>query len=127
MILHSESDKRIIVQGTINGKKAYMLVDTGAVAGIMDKSAVKDFGLKVNKNKKFSMEGAGGKFNAYLCETPLSIGGKLMYQFLVADIDNLIKSILTETGVEIDGIISLPQMKGLNIDINTASNYINIG
>jgi len=127
MILQSESDKRIIVQGTINGKKAYMLVDTGAVAGILDKSAVKAYDLKVNKNKKFSMEGAGGKFNAYLCETPLFIGDKLMYQFLVADIDNLIKSILTETNVEIDGIISLPQMKALNIDINTASNYIDIG
>lgn len=127
MILKSESDKRIIVQGTINGKKAYMLVDTGAVAGIISDNVVKKFGLNVNKSKKFYMQGAGGKFKAYLCETPLSIGGKLMYQFLVADIDNLIKSILTETNVEIDGIISLPQMKGLNIEINTANNYINIG
>lgn len=127
MILQSESDKRIIVQGTINSKKAYMLVDTGAVAGIISDNVVKKFGLNVNKSKKFYMQGAGGKFKAYLCETPLSIGGKLMYQFLVADIDNLIKSILTETNVEIDGIISLPQMKALNIDINTASNYIDIG
>lgn len=127
MILKSESDKRIIVQGTINGKKAYMLVDTGAVAGILDKSAVKEYGLKVNKSKKFSMEGAGGKFNAYLCETPLFIGDKLMYQFLVADISNLVKSIHRETLIEIAGIISLSQMKGLNIEINTANNYIDIG
>ena len=127
MILKSETDKRIIVKGDFNGKEAKLLIDTGAVAGIISDNVVKKFDLKVNKSKKFYMQGAGGKFKAYLCETPLSIGGKLMYQFLVADIDNLIKSILTETGVEIDGIISLPQMKGLNIDINTASNYINIG
>lgn len=127
MILKSESEKRIIVSGTINGKKAYMLVDTGAVAGIMDKSAVKEYGLKVNKNKKFSMEGAGGKFNAYLCETPLVLGDKLMYQFLVADISNLVKSIHRDTLIEIAGIISLSQMRGLNIEINTANNYINIG
>ena len=127
MILKSETDKRIIVRGDLNGKEAKLLIDTGAVAGIISDDVVKKFDLKVNKAKKYYMQGAGGKFKAYLCETPLSIGGKLMYQFLVADIDNLIKSILTETGVEIDGIISLPQMKGLNIDINTASNYINIG
>lgn len=127
MILHSESDRRIIVQGTINGKKAYMLVDTGAVAGILSKDIVKKYDLKVNKAKKFSMQGAGGKFNAYLCETPLVLGDRLMYQFLVADIRNLVESIHRETLIEIAGIISLSQMKGLNIDINTANNYINIG
>lgn len=29
MILKSESDKRLIIQGHINDKKAYMLIDTG--------------------------------------------------------------------------------------------------
>ena len=127
MILKSETDKRIIVRGDLNGKEAKLLIDTGAVAGILDKSAVKYYDLKVNKNKKFSMEGAGGKFNAYLCETPLVLGDKLMYQFLVADISNLVKSIHRETLIEIAGIISLSQMRGLNIEINTANNYINIG
>lgn len=127
MILQSETDKRIIVKGQLNGKDAYMLIDTGAVAGIISKDIVKGYNLQVNKSKKFNMEGAGGKFNAYLCETPLVIGNKLMYQFLIADIRNLVKSIQRETGIEIVGIISLPQMKGVNIDINTKANYINIG
>ncbi len=126
MVLYSESDKRIIVRGEINGMPAYMLVDTGAVAGILSKDVVKDYGLKVNKNKKFSMQGAGGNFDACLCETPLMLGGRLVYQFLVADIHNLVDSIRRETGAEIAGIISLPQMRGLNIRINTHANYITI-
>ena len=126
MIVYSESDKRIIVRGEINGLPAYMLVDTGAVAGILSKDIVREYALEVNKSKKFRMEGAGGNFDACLCETPLVLGGRPIYQFLVADISNLVDSIRKETGVEIAGIISLPQMRGLNIRINTHANYITI-
>lgn len=126
MILYSESDKRIIVRGEINGLPACMLVDTGAVAGILSKDIAKKFGLQVNKGKKFKLQGAGGDFDACLCETPLMLGGRPIYQFLVADISNLVDSIRKETGVEIAGIISLPQMRGLNIRINTHANYITI-
>lgn len=69
----SESDKRLIVQGTLNGKKAYMLIDTGASAGIIHKSNVKKYGLNENKNHSVNMVGAGGDFKAHLCLTPLLV------------------------------------------------------
>ena len=122
----SESDKRLIVQGTLNGKKAYMLIDTGASAGIIDKPAVKKYGLSENKNHSVNMVGAGGAFKAYLCLTPLVIAQKQMYQFVIADLSSVVKSIKQQTGIEIAGIISLPQMKMLGIEIDTDDNFIKI-
>ena len=34
--IKSESEKRLIVEGQVNGKKAYFLIDTGASVGIID-------------------------------------------------------------------------------------------
>lgn len=127
MILHSESDKRIIVQGTINGKKAYMLVDTGASCGLLDKSAVKEYKLAVNKYRTVNLVGAGGKFKASMCDTPFIIAGKPIYQFVVSDISDVVNSIKRQTGIEIAGIIGLAQMKMMGISIDTDDNYIEIG
>lgn len=127
MILHSESDKRIIVQGTINGKKAYMLVDTGASCGLLDKSAVKEYKLAVNKYRTVNLVGAGGKFKASMCDTPFIIAGKQMYQFAIANISSVVESIKKQTDIDIAGLISLPQAKMIGMSIDTDDNYIEIG
>ena len=126
MILKSESDKRIIVSGTINGKKAYMLVDTGASCGLLDKSAVKEYKLAVNKYRTVNLVGAGGAFTAYVSNTPFILVGKPIYQFVVSDISDVVNSIKRQTGIEIAGIIGLAQMKMMGISIDTDDNYIEI-
>lgn len=126
MKLQSESDRRIIVQGTINGKEAYVLIDTGAACGLFNKSIVKKYNLKVSR-RSINLVGAGGEFKAYICDTPLMLNGKPMYQFAIADIGDVVNSIKRQTGIEIAGIIGLAQMKMMGISIDTDDNYIEIG
>jgi hypothetical protein len=65
--------------------------------------------------------GAGGEMrNVRYCNTFVHIENKVIPQFLLADISGVVASIKKETGIEILGIISLPQCKmcGISLDCN---------
>ena len=122
MRIKSESEKRLIVEGQVNGKSAYFLIDTGASVGLIDKEKKKKYGLKEGFRYHGTLIGAGGEIkNVYHCDTPANFKGRVIPQFLLADISNVVKSIKRETGIEILGIVSLKQMAiiGLNIDVNS--------
>ena len=103
----------------MNGNNACFLVDTGASVGLISKRIEKDFKLKKGRKYSGTLIGAGGEIkNVYHCDTPANFKGRIIPQFLFADIDNVIKSIRRETGVEIVGIISLPQMKIARLGID---------
>lgn len=117
----SKSDNRLIIEAEMNGKNACFLVDTGASVGLISKHAEKEYKLKKGRKYGGTLIGAGGEIKSvYHCDTPANFEGRLIPQFLFADIDNVIKSIKRETSIEILGIISLPQMKfaGIGIDSN---------
>lgn len=120
--IQSKSEKRLIVEGLVNGKSAYFLIDTGASVGMMDYEQRKDYDLAVGKRFNGTIVGAGGEMrNVRYCDTFVELGGKLIPQFLLADIGGVVESIKRETGIEILGILSLPQMGmvGMNIDVNS--------
>lgn len=120
--IKSISDKRLIVEGTVNGKAANFLVDTGASLALMDYGQRRKYDLAVGKSYHGTIVGAGGEMrNVKYCNTFVNIEDKVIPQFLLADIGGVVESIRRETGIEIIGIISLPQMKmvGLNIDANS--------
>ena len=123
--IKSKSDKRLIVEGVINGRKALMLIDTGATVGLLSESIKKPYKLKMRKHT-VTLAGAGGTFKAEHCETPLLLGRTMIYQFYVADISDVINSIKRQTGLEIQGIISLPQCKVAQMEIDTDDNFIKI-
>lgn len=115
----SETEKRLIVEVKVNGKSAYMLIDTGASAGMIDVNQVDDFDVVVGNKYCGSIVGAGGEMqDVRHTHTMAEFEGKKIPQFLLADIGNIVRSIKRETGVKILGIISLKQMQviGLNID-----------
>lgn len=119
--IKSKSTKRLIIEGIVNGKTANFLIDTGASVGLIDNNQVKKYGLLKGKHYNGTLVGAGGEMrNVRHCNTFVNVGGKDIPQFLLADIEGVIDSIKRETGIEILGIISLPQMKiiGMNIDAN---------
>lgn len=119
--IKSKSNKRLIIEVEVNGKEANMLIDTGASVGFMDRNQRKDYGLIIGKDFQGSLVGAGGTIhNVKHCNTMAEFQGKVIPQFLLADISDIVKSIKRETGIEILGIISLQQMKivGLGIDAN---------
>lgn len=121
MQINSKSTKRLIIEGIVNGKAANFLIDTGASVGLIDDTQVKRYGLLVGKRFNGTLVGAGGEMcNIKHCNTFVEVGGKSIPQFLIADIEGVVKSIERETGIKILGIISLPQMKmvGMNVDSN---------
>lgn len=123
--IKSISKKRLIVEGQVNGKAAYFLLDSGASVGLMDYGQRKDYDLAVGKKFGGTIVGAGGEMrNVRHCNTFLDLHGKLVPQFLLADIGAVVESIRRETGIEILGILSLPQMKMTGIQLDTNDNLI---
>lgn len=119
--IQSKSNKRLIVECVVNGKTASFLIDTGASVGLIDNNQRKKYNLAVGNKYKGTLIGAGGEItNAKICNTIIHIGDKLINQFLLVDISDIVNSIKRECGVEILGLIGLPQMKfaGINIDAN---------
>jgi hypothetical protein len=119
--IKSKSEKRLIVEGLVNGKSVNFLIDTGASVGIIDYNQRKDYDLVVGKRYNGTIIGAGGEMcNVRHCDTFVHIKDRVIPQFLFADISDVVSSIKRETGLEILGIISLPQMKmfGISLDCN---------
>ena len=123
----SETEKRLIVEVKINGKSAYMLIDTGASAGMIDVNQADDFDVVIGNKYCGSIVGAGGEMqDVRYTHTMVEFEGKKIPQFLLADISNIVRSIKRETGVKILGIISLKQMSiiGMNIDVNSSEIWL---
>lgn len=119
--IESKSEKRLIVEGSVNGKAACFLVDTGASVGMMDYDQREDYDLAVGRRFNGTIIGAGGEMrNVRHCDTFLILQNKVIPQFLLADISNVVESIVRETDIKILGIISLPQMRmcGISLDCN---------
>lgn len=119
--IRSLSDKRLIVECTVNGRQGNFLVDTGASVGLIAEDRVRKFGLLEGRRYPGTLIGAGGEISGVrYCNTFANLKGKDIPQFLIADISAVRESISRETGVEILGIISLPQMKiaGMQVDAN---------
>lgn len=123
--IKSISDKRLIIEAKVNDKKAYFLVDTGASIGLIDNNKRKKFDLSVGREYNGTLVGAGGEMrNVRHCNTFVEFENKIIPQFLLTDISGVVESIERETGVEILGIISLPQMKMANLSIDCNDNEI---
>lgn len=120
--IKSIAKKRLIIEAKVNDKAANFLIDTGASVAIMDSNQRKKYDLKEGRKFGSTIVGAGGEMrNVRHCETFAYFEGRAIPQFLLADISSVVESIKRETGVEILGIISLPQMSiiGMNIDVNS--------
>ena len=123
--IKSISDERIIVEGKVNGKEAFFLVDTGASVGLMDSNQRDDYGLIKGRKYNGTIIGAAGAMsNVRHCDTFLNVEDRVIPQFLLADIEGVVESIKRETGVKILGIISLPQMKMANLSLDCNDNEI---
>lgn len=123
--IKSKSEKRLIIEGLVNGKKANFLVDTGASIALISDRAVRRYGLIKGREYNGTILGAGGEIeNNYICNSLVDFYGKKLGQFVITDIGNIVESIDRETGVAIIGIISLPQMKFAGIQIDANDNLI---
>lgn len=123
--IRSKSEKRLIVECTVGGKKGNFLIDTGASVALIAEDRVKKYGLAKGRRYPGTIVGAGGEMDGvYYCNTFVNLEGKDIPQFLIADISGVRSSIERETGIEILGIISLPQMKMAGIQIDANDNLV---
>lgn len=123
--INSKSDRRLIIEGIINGKTANFLIDTGASLALIDKNQRKKYNLVGKRDYPGTIIGAGGELrNLKICDNLVNIKHKTIGQFIMADIESIVDSIKRETDIEILGIISLPQMKFVGIQIDTNDNLI---
>lgn len=121
----SLSDKRLIIEAEVNGKKGFFLIDTGASVGLITEDKVKKFDIVRGRKYPGSLVGAGGEMeDVYYCNTLVRFGGKDIPQFLITDISGVRNSIERETGIEILGIIGLSQMKIASMQVDANDNMI---
>lgn len=121
----SLSDKRLIIEAEVNGKKGFFLIDTGASVGLIAEDKVKKFDIVRGRKYPGSLVGAGGEMeDVYYCNTLVRFGGKDIPQFLITDISGVRSSIERETGIEILGIIGLSQMKIASMQVDANDNMI---
>ena len=115
------TDKRPIVECYIGGKPANFLLDTGASVAFIDREFIREYGIEQGKKYHGTLVGVGGAMRGVrYCNTFVTLpNGREVAQFLLADISAVRASIKEETGIEIVGIISWPQMKFAGITINT--------
>lgn len=127
MKIQLESKKRLVIKAKINNKDAYLLIDTGATVGMLDKAFKRKYNLQEGRDFPGTLVGAGGEIdNVKLCNTFVEVADRATSQYLLSDIGAVRNSIKRETGFDIVGIMGLPQMKQLHMTIDTDDNYVEI-
>lgn len=120
--IKSKSEHRLIVDVVMNGKSLPMLIDTGATVSLIS-NKVKGLVFDT-KRPDVPLEGIGGASSGRRVITPATIGGRVINQFVATDIDNIRKSIARETGIRIEGVVGLKQLRFAGVVINTDSGDI---
>lgn len=129
MIVKFVTNKRPIIEVTINKKKAYMLIDTGASIGVIDKHQLTYYNIERGKALNTTIVGVGGNQENiyYIKNCNVDISGIKLYQFVTFDISSVRDSIESETDIKISGIIGTTQIKMSEMKIDLDNGYIKIG
>lgn len=116
-----------IIEGTINGKKAYFLVDTGSDITMLDEGSAKKYNFEYREEslKDYQITGLGSKHRGKTLQAynvKLYLGTqKIQTIYRVFDLENIATSMSIGTGIRINGIIGSDLMKryGFVINYNT--------
>lgn len=114
------STKRPIIECAIGGKPAAFLLDTGAAVAFIDREFIGEYGIEQGKKYHGTLVGVGGAMRGVrYCNTFVTLpNGREVAQFLLADISAVRASIKEETGIDIVGIVSYPQMQFAGITLS---------
>jgi hypothetical protein len=116
-----------VIQGRINGKRAYFIIDTGASCSILNQSVADRFGFKYFATLEGSVAGFGGTakvnqaFNCIIEFGPLRICNVI---FHTRHLDDLAAVIQDQEHIDIAGIIGSDIFKRYKIGIDYKTNTI---
>lgn len=124
MMVNILSKKRPIIEVSINGKKHYALIDTGASVSIVDLSIE-----KTNRVYSSNVIGAGGGLLElyYPKKSIVDIMGIRLTNFVLGDISDIMESIRISTGYKISMIIGVPDISSLEMRIDIYNGCVLFG
>ena len=107
-----------IIDAVINGVEVNLLIDTGASVNIINSESVYKFkGAKLYGEKHLVTVGSNTRANL-LNNIVAKVKERNVSGFIAIDITSLQESILSETRIEIDGIIGVAGIKELGMVID---------
>lgn len=125
MILKFISNIRPIIEGEINGKSAYFLLDTGASIALIDENQIEEYQLQYGELFPGTIISTGGSTSmTYFCQNNIEIANKYIKDFVLINLTQIRNSIKRETGIDILGVISYPQLQQLQLTIDIEKNEI---
>lgn len=130
MIAPMISDKRPIIEVSVNGITTPMLVDTGSALGIIDINKKEELGFSLRSKLSGNISGVGGESSSpvyHVKNCDVNILGVPLVQFVTTDISGIISSIKKETGIEISGIIGFTQIELAEMKIDVDNKVVKIG
>jgi hypothetical protein len=121
-VLHFRTVGQIpVIEGTINGKRAFFIVDTGASCSILDESVSERFDFNFIVKTNSNVYGLGGQaninqaFDVVVKIGPLTINHR---KFRTKRLDYLTSVINRNEGVKIAGLIGSDILNYYNVAIN---------
>ena len=112
-----------IVEGTLNGKKAYFLLDTGSDITILNTDEKEDYAFNAYRrnqsNHRVSSLGSTMQDLKNTFNVKIKLGNQKINQHVYAyDLSNIVKSIAAKFRVDIVGIIGSDVMRKYNFKID---------
>lgn len=116
-----------VVEGTINGKQAFFIVDSGASLSVLDDNQ-SDYFKFLTSSSNIAAAGYGGVASfGNASNVKLTIGGKKFEtDFKSQDLSKIVDLIRENDGVEISGIIGSDIMKDYHFIIDYSELTISI-
>src|SRR5688572_7986727 len=121
-VLHFRTVGQIpVIEGMINGKRAYFIVDTGASCSILDESVSESFDFNFIVKTNNQVYGLGGQakinqaFDVVVKIGPLTINHR---KFRTKRLDYLTSVINKNEGIKIAGLIGSDILNYYNVAIN---------
>lgn len=118
-----QSEKFPIIQGTIGNKIANFLLDSGSNLTLLDKNQEQEFELETDGIYDRPLLGTSGSLlQQPICNSEIRILNKCINYSILIDLFQIIHAIKDKCGITIQGIIGYPDIKKLNIVLDTVHN-----
>ena len=130
IIKFTSVNKLPVVEGKINNKKAFFIIDSGASISVLDEDQSNTYNFYYQQLEDISQAaGYGGNFNyGHAYDAEISLGGLDLYtEYKTKDISDIVDVIKQNDHIIVTGIIGSDIMKKYKFIINYSNNTITLG
>lgn len=117
---------RPLIEVEINGVKTAMLIDTGSSINIICTSKLAKFDVSNKAIKNYAKTISGVRTVYTIKNVNVNVKNRSASTFYSVDVESSCKSIETETGIEVVGILGTPAIKELGMSIDLKRGIITI-